>query len=89
MAARRWQMRPIRELRRVQPRMRLEYPALKRAVREHQNRFNASVVLIEDDGWSDRGASKSNQHNSIKADSRTSTFVPCSPSAAKVSSAKR
>jgi hypothetical protein len=34
MAARRWQMRAIREPRRVQPRMRLEYPALKRAVRE-------------------------------------------------------
>jgi hypothetical protein len=31
------------------------------AVCEQQNRFNSSVVLIEDDGWSDRGASKSNQ----------------------------
>src|SRR5215467_10719546 len=29
-------------------RRRLEYPALKRAVREQQNLFNASVVLIED-----------------------------------------
>jgi predicted phage terminase large subunit-like protein len=29
-------------------RQRLEYPALKRAVREQQNLFNASVVLIED-----------------------------------------
>jgi hypothetical protein len=29
-------------------RSRLEYPALKRAVREQQNLFNASVVLIED-----------------------------------------
>jgi phage terminase large subunit-like protein len=27
---------------------RLEYPALKRAVREQQNLLNASVVLIED-----------------------------------------
>src|SRR5215831_20606137 len=29
-------------------RRRLEYPALKRAVREQQNLFDASVVLIED-----------------------------------------
>ena len=29
-------------------RRRLEYPALKRAVREQQSLFNASVVLIED-----------------------------------------
>jgi predicted phage terminase large subunit-like protein len=29
-------------------RKRLEYPALKRAVREQQSLFNASVVLIED-----------------------------------------
>jgi predicted phage terminase large subunit-like protein len=29
-------------------RRRLEYPALKRAVREQQSRFDASVVLIED-----------------------------------------
>ena len=29
-------------------RRRLDYPALKRAVREQQNLFNASVVLIED-----------------------------------------
>jgi len=29
-------------------RQRLEYPALKRAVREQQNLFNANVVLIED-----------------------------------------
>ena len=29
-------------------RQRLEYPALKRAVREQQNLFNATVVLIED-----------------------------------------
>jgi hypothetical protein len=29
-------------------RRRLEYPALKRAVREQQNQFNAGVVLIED-----------------------------------------
>ena len=27
---------------------RLEYPALKRAVREQQSLFNANVVLIED-----------------------------------------
>ncbi len=29
-------------------RRKLEYPALKRAVREQQNRFKARVVLIED-----------------------------------------
>jgi hypothetical protein len=29
-------------------RKRLEYPALKRAVREQQSLFNAHVVLIED-----------------------------------------
>jgi phage terminase large subunit-like protein len=29
-------------------RKRLEYPALKRAVRDQQHLFNASVVLIED-----------------------------------------
>jgi predicted phage terminase large subunit-like protein len=29
-------------------RQRLEYPALKRAVREQQSLFNANVVLIED-----------------------------------------
>src|SRR5205807_4111872 len=29
-------------------RKRLEYPALKRAVREEQSQFNANVVLIED-----------------------------------------
>ena len=29
-------------------RKKLEYPALKRAVREQQSLFNASVVLIED-----------------------------------------
>ena len=32
-------------------RRRLEYPALKRAVREQQSLFNANVVLIEDKAW--------------------------------------
>jgi len=32
-------------------RKRLEYPALKRAVREQQSLFNANVVLIEDKAW--------------------------------------
>jgi hypothetical protein len=50
--------------------MRLEYPALKRAVREQQNLFNASVVLIENDCWSDRGASKSNQPEMSPQDCR-------------------
>jgi phage terminase large subunit-like protein len=33
---------------RLSMRQRLEYPALKRAVREHQNLYHATEILIED-----------------------------------------
>ena len=39
-------------------RRRLEYPALKREVREQQSLFNANEVLIEDGNAADPGADR-------------------------------